>query len=263
MASTDLKLKSVLISLGFNGSEIKILETLFKLGPSTVNNISRQAQMDRAGTYRIVTKLEEEGFIQKIIGFPSKFKTVPMSDLFLNQIRKKKSEIAVLEQEAKQLIEVQSGIIQLEQQEFIVLIPKAEKAFDEIQREVASVRDSIKIVTTLKNYVTVAQLPWDNLWLPLLKKGVEITQILTEPVSTAKVDAGGYDQYPNYNLLRIRNMDIVLPKIDLVIHDDKKVWIKVAGDSYEKSSWIYSNNPHIVCLAIYCFNKVLQESEKF
>jgi Predicted transcriptional regulators len=262
----------VLTALGFNGSETKILEVLFRTGPSTVNDISKNAEIDRAETYRLVMKLQEKGYLQKVYDYPMRIKAVPMCDLLSLQIQKRKKEIAVLEEEAKRMITLESNCIRPLEREYIILLPQAEKAVEEIRREVKEVENSIHIVTSFSNYLTAQQMPWGKVWEPLLKRGVKITQIFNEPVQKEKIidcccqeiqctNKVGLSRYSNYSIRHITQIDDFQPKIEFVIHDNKKVWIKTSGDSYDKSKWIFSNNPRLIALTRYTFEEMLLNSK--
>jgi hypothetical protein len=246
------KKQEVLSALGFNRSETKVLETLFRVGPSTVNFVSKNAGIDRAETYRVVVRLQEKGYLQKVYDYPMKVKAVPMCDLFSLQIHKRKEEIVVLEKEAKRLIELEGSYIRPLESEYITLLPQAEKAFEEICREIKSVKRKILIASSVKNFVTMKQMPWGNIYKPLLDKGIEVIQVLTEPYPKGKFpDPYNYARYPNYSLRCTLGTDDILPQVDLVIHDNEKVWLKICGMEYDKSSWIFSNNPNMVALAKY------------
>lgn len=255
--------QEVLTALGFNGSETKVLDALFRNGPSTVNSISKNASLDRAETYRVVIRLQEKGYLQKIFDFPMKFKAVPMGDLFSTQIQKRKKDLALIEKEANRLIELDGNYIRPLEREYITLLPHAEMAFEEICREIKSVKMNILTVSSVKNFVTMKEMPWGNIYKPLLEKGIEITQVLNEPYPKGKLpDPYNYAQYPNYSIRCISHKDPVFPKVDIVIHDNEKAWLKTSGVDYDKSSWIFSNNPNMVALAKYYFDKALIGSIK-
>ena len=71
----------------------------------------------------------------------------------------------------------------------------------------------------------------------------------------------GLARYPNYNVRQVTRIDDCLPKVELIIHDDEKTWIKTSGENYARSTWIFSNNQRIVALAKYCYTKILKDSE--
>lgn len=263
MGSSNLEKQEILAALGFNGSETKVLNALFRNGPSTVNVISKNASLDRAETYRVVIRLQEKGYLQKILDFPMKFKTVPMGDLFSIQIQKRKKDLALIEKEANRLVELDGNFIRPLDREYITLLPHAEMAFEEICREIKSVKTSILTVSSIKNFITMKEMPWGNIYKPLLEKGIEITQVLTESYPKGRLpDPYNYAQYPNYNTRCISHADSIFPHIDLVIHDNEKTWIKTSGVDYDKSSWIFSNNSNMVALAKYYFDKAMIGSIK-
>ena len=66
MANQDDENQTVLIKLGFTNSQARIYLAFNKLGPATVKTVARTARLDRGEAYRVISALEEKGFLEKI-----------------------------------------------------------------------------------------------------------------------------------------------------------------------------------------------------
>jgi sugar-specific transcriptional regulator TrmB len=263
MIHEEEKKQEILNKLGFNNSEAKIYLALSKIGPSAVGRIAKTAEVDRGEAYRIIGRLEEKGFLQRIFTFPTKFKVVPIEDLLPNLIQNKRCEIANIEHEARQLLlsKDANNCNETKQAEYIVYIPQAGKSLEEIQREIKSIKKSTHVVRSKKTNQSISQMSGSNyLLLPkLLEKGVEMIHIMNEPFTEKDISKQQRElmRYPNFSLRYLPHAY----DCEFIIHDNEKVWVKTCNSIYDKSAWIFSNNPHIVALAEYCFDKMLRDSK--
>ncbi len=248
------EINQILTKLGFTSSQAKIYLALSKLDKSKVNAVAKNAQLDRAETYRVIAQLEEKGFLEKIITHPIEYKAIPIEQLLPILFQKKKDEIAQIEKQTTQLLQHSTDEkITLEQEEYIRFAPRAEMVFSEIKQDNDNAERSIDIITSIEMIKEIGHSTVKQTFLKALKKGVKKTIILEKPCGP---DAKELTKYHN-SILRF------LPSpsdVFLVILDDTKVWIKTSSFGYFESSWLISNNRHIVAFARSYFKKALQES---
>lgn len=249
----------ILTKIGFTTSQAKIYLTILKQGEPTASTVAKTAQTDRAETYRLIAQLEEKCFVERIIEHPFKFKAIPIEKLLPILIRNKKREIAQIEKKAIELIQNhlnEKNQVEREE-EYISFVPRAEMIMGEIHQSIHSAERSIDVLTPIKVQRELGCLErkyFEN----ALKNGVTITMILEKPCKENSIPtyAKELKQYPNFILRCIPSPSKVL----FVIEDDKKVWIKISNPNYCKSSWLFSNNQHIVALVRDYFDKILKDS---
>lgn len=61
----DTTIQKTLASLGLSPKEIKLYETCFKLGPSSINEVAKQSRLQRSTAYLIAQELIKKGFLQE------------------------------------------------------------------------------------------------------------------------------------------------------------------------------------------------------
>lgn len=61
----DKTLQKALLLLGLNAKEVKFYETCFRLGPSTINEIAKEAKIQRSTSYLIAQELLDKGFLEE------------------------------------------------------------------------------------------------------------------------------------------------------------------------------------------------------
>jgi sugar-specific transcriptional regulator TrmB len=81
-----------LCQLGLTSVEAKTFLILAKAGITKIQNIARMAEMDRANTYQVIKQLQEMGLVEKIVGTPNLYNTVPKEEAISLLVKRKKSE---------------------------------------------------------------------------------------------------------------------------------------------------------------------------
>lgn len=255
----------ILIRLGLTTSQARIYLALSQLGQSSITTIAKTAHVDRGETHRVITRLEEKGLVERIIVRPAQFRTISLKDLLSSLIRNRRNEIAQIEREATELISryPKDRDQTKQERELTVFFPKAGTAAEEIEKNISNVKRSINALTSIATQETVDQtIPsgQDDPWVKALERGIKLTLIMQKPWKENKVPrkVKRYIPYPNFRLWYIPSP----PVAEIIIHDEKEVWIKMAGDVFGKTSWILSNNQCIVALARDYFDRILQVSTK-
>jgi sugar-specific transcriptional regulator TrmB len=257
---SEIEVKAKLLNeLGFSFSEARIYLLLTKEGVSTANEVAKEANMDRAQTYRQIAKLQAKGFVKKILGYPCKFEAIPTNQLLPILLQKKKEEILAIENKTKQILESTTFKETKEREkEFILFIPRLEMITEEVYREIRIAETSIDTLTTAK-VMEEASFDASFAWEDALKKGVKMTFILEKPSKKNMIPRRIKEletRYPNFIIRYVSPA----PKVMVVIEDNKEVWVKTSSGIHSQSSWLFSNNPFIIALARDYFDRILRDT---
>jgi sugar-specific transcriptional regulator TrmB len=249
----------VLIELGFNTSQAKVYLALSKIGETKAKKVAKAAKMDRAETYRVIAQLCEMGFVKRKLTYPSKFVAVPIKELLPVLIKNKKEQIAEIERKAAQLIQRFSNEKKGAKlrDEYILFVPKVEMILEEIRKDVRSVKKSDDFLTSIEDQENIGYEKGMCL-AKALRKEVKIKMVIDKPSKGKSLPKHIMElaQHPNFILRYIPEPS----ECELVIQDNKKVWIKTTSKSYYQSPWLVSNNPQIVVLARAFFDKIFKDS---
>ena len=249
----------VLIELGINTTQARVYLALLKVGEAIASTIAKTARIDRAETYRVLTQLQEMGYVKKTLSYPSTFIAIPIKELVPVLIRKKKRQIAKLEEKAAQLIQRFSNENMKAQSkdEYILIIPKVEMILEEIRKDIRRVKKSDDFLTSIEDQDRIGY--EDGMYLAkALKKEVKIRMVIDKPSKGKSIPKHVKElaEHPNFILRYI-------PKkicCELVIQDNEKVWIKTTTKSYYQSPWLISNKPQIIALARAYFDKIFDDA---
>ncbi|MCW4018851.1 MAG: hypothetical protein NWF00_09285 [Candidatus Bathyarchaeota archaeon] len=248
---------NLLTRLGFTNSQAKIYLSLIHLGQSTAHDIVKVAQTDRAETYRVISQLEKQGCVQRIIANPSEFKAIPVSELLSVLLLRKKAEVCELEKEAKRLRKKRIENVRLAQEEYMLLAPKTEMVLDSI-KQTPNPERTINMISTLGGCRKSAIVLRDIL-LAFIKKGTKVTLIVDKPVEAGLVPKPVKDleSHPNFALM-YATRPVMVP---VVIMGNTEVWINTSERfNFLEGAHLISNNPRLISLAQGYFNHMLSVS---
>jgi hypothetical protein len=262
MASENEENQAVLNKLGFTIAQSKIYLAFSKLGSSTAKEAAKTAQLDRGEAYRLISALEEKGFLQRILVSPLKFKAIPIEDLLPILIQNKKDEISLIEKETNQLIQRNATKKdRLEREEgYFRLVPQAGKALEEIRRDHQSLKRNFDSFCPLKVLQTGGEAPG---WEKALKKGVKVVEVINEQCKEKDIPnwIKQLARYPNFSLRHIPSACSSAFPTECVIVDNRKVWIRINNDeNFRRSSYLVTNNAQIIALARSYFDRIFQDS---
>ncbi|MCW4018849.1 MAG: helix-turn-helix domain-containing protein [Candidatus Bathyarchaeota archaeon] len=250
----DLKL---LTRLGFTSSQAKVYLGLVYLGQSCVHNLLKVAQIDRGETYRVISRLEKQGFVHRIIVNPTEFKAVPVSDLLSVLLLRRKTEVCELEQDIKRFQKKKIENVGTSKEEYMLLASKPEMILDSI-RHASSPERPVDVVSRLCGSRKSTRVLEDILW-NFIESGAKVRFIVDAPVEDIFVTKllKELESHPNFTLMYTTNSAIV----PVVIIGDTEVWINTSERFiFLEGTHLLSNNPRLVRLAQGYFNHLLSTS---
>ncbi len=92
-------------ALGFSKREVQIYIFLAKAGVQTTSFVAKRLKMERVQAYRTFKKLQEKGFIEATLERPTRFTVIPFEKLFEGFLETRKSELASLHDQKKDLLD--------------------------------------------------------------------------------------------------------------------------------------------------------------
>jgi sugar-specific transcriptional regulator TrmB len=132
----------LLTDLGFCASEAKVYFALSRMDKARIIDVAKIAQLDRAETYRIASKLERKGYLIRMIAHPVEYRSIPMTYLLRSLLKKKKGELIQFEKKATKILQhsLLEDRIQLKKEEYISLIPILEPVFPDVKKDISNVK---------------------------------------------------------------------------------------------------------------------------
>ena len=98
-----------LTRLGLTVLQAEVYLTLTNLEKATVRAISTTAKVDRANVYRVISKLQELGLVEKMITNPTVFKAVSIHDGMRMLLERQAKEHKEIEAKTKELLKRRAG----------------------------------------------------------------------------------------------------------------------------------------------------------
>ena len=138
----------------------------------------------------------------------------------------------------------------------MLFVPKLEMIIEEIHKDIRVAQESINVLASVK--VRQELSPEGKYFEKALKKGVKMTMILEKPCKGKRIPTNTQEltRYSNFVIRYVPKT----PKVEFVIEDNKKVWIKTSNDMWHKSSCMIINNEIIIALVRDYSDKILENA---
>jgi sugar-specific transcriptional regulator TrmB len=94
----------IITRLGLTVLQAEVYLTLTNLEKATVKTISTTVKVDRANVYRVISKLQELGLVEKMITNPTVFKAIPIHDGLRMLLERQAKEHKEIETKTKELL---------------------------------------------------------------------------------------------------------------------------------------------------------------
>ncbi|MCH8049270.1 hypothetical protein IH979_00990 [Patescibacteria group bacterium] len=108
------KMKNVLIDLGLTETESRVYLAMLQLGPSSVQNIAKKADVSRTAAYEIIGSLQDKGLASTFEKGKKKMFSAEdpekLHGYFKGRVESMKSEIAALKEMVPELRMMQAGL---------------------------------------------------------------------------------------------------------------------------------------------------------
>ena len=234
----------VLTSLGLTVLEAKVYLALAKKGETPAKTIAKASKVSQPDVYRVLSKLENHGLIERIIALPNRFKATPIDEAIAILLQRREAESAVLEKQATELVESLKGknltTSPQEERAQFTLVPGVH--VHRIRNAVESAQTGVLCFTTLDMFRKV-RFVTEDVWKRGVKRQVNYQFIIGKPYDepvTLELDPSLKDS----EFFNIRFMVASMPCVILI--DKKEVFVRTELNLEAPVLW--SNNQYIVAM---------------
>ena len=239
-----------LIRLGLSSCQSRVYLALVQLETATIKDASDVSGVARTDIYRIVSKLQELGLVEKIITAPVKFRAIPIYEGVSILMERKTNELSQLQIDTrdflKDLKQNKPKTMHPAKADY-VLIPEKEPLLHRLSKECQTTKRSIDIVCGYKAFQP-RLFVFAEVLEKAMKRGVKIRWIVEKPedLNSWSEIVQVFKKNPSFNLRTIPEA----PVVRLGIYDKNEMFIA----SYPKtgtleSPVLWSNNPSLVAMA--------------
>jgi sugar-specific transcriptional regulator TrmB len=256
----------VLINLGCSSSQARVYLTLTKIGPATIQLISKAAGIHRENLYKIVQSMIIKGLIEKEIGVPTKYRAVPPEDVLNLLVTHKQTQIAQLEKQAYRFIETLNKIkadetaIKSINSEFMTIsgrnsiIKRSHNSFENTKK-------CISIVTNQKRFSrSIVEFSED--YERALTRGVKIRLAIEKhlPEKTSLKIIEKLSRNPNFQVRYVLKPNQAI----VVLFDEKEAQISLSATaSLSGAESLWSNNSCLIAIVKAYFEQTWENSCMF
>jgi sugar-specific transcriptional regulator TrmB len=260
------QITKILSDFGLTATQARAYAALCQLGASNVKAISKESEIARQDIYRILTELEEMGFVEKALAVPLVYEAVPLDDVIraLMEARAKKNQdIKKRTEKLLKRYNLESRIVtyrdsERSNQEFII-VPSKVAIIRRLKKALDDSRISICTATTTTRFSS-AIVEFAESYEAALRRGVEIKICSRNHVAGKDalriirrlLDMPGFE---------VKYFDAPLPAV-VNIFDNKEACITMtAAANLSDASALWSSNPCFVALAQSFFENKWNEAQ--
>jgi sugar-specific transcriptional regulator TrmB len=251
-----------LAKMGICNSEAKIYLTIIRLGRAKAIDIAKKSQSDRASTYRLITKLQEGGLVQKWPGMPAEFTAIPLENLISLLLQRRMKEFSDLREEAKEILKKNTKIgAEVSHNDYLYFSTISETVVHTVIPLLDSCESSIKILTSYIRCRQSSEVMKKSLQ-KAMKRGVSIQYLMEKPCETRMLPKPLKSLSTN-SKFEIRYLPCSYKGVQTSVLDEKQASIVLSeNQDYFKSSILCTSNPQLVKLANYYFESLWRDSKQ-
>ena len=250
MASQDEGVQT-LTRLGLTLCQAKVYLALVRSGKSTARTISNVSKVPREHVYRVTSKLQELGLVEKAIAVPAMYIAIPMKRAFSILMERRIKETCDLQAKTREVIKnfgsTNAETIFREEEHQFILIPSKGRIIQRRKMQHANVQTSVDGIFPLKECANALH-QFADIIKETLKRGVKIRVITEKPEDKNSFPENIQDfmKNPNFKLRCI----LKHPSVLLTVYDKKEVIITTSATAgLIESNSLWSNNPSLLILA--------------
>jgi len=232
----------ILTGLGLNVLEAKVYLALVKIDEASAKTISKASNISQPDVYRVLSKLENKGLVERIIALPNRFKATPINEGVAVLLQRRDTQSALLHKQETELVQHFKGKVMTtetrEEAGQFILVPGAH--IHRIKNAVENAQSLVLCFTTLDMFRKVRFIT-EDVWKRGVKRHVNYQFIIGKPHEeqvTLELD-------PLLRDNKFFSLKFVVASMPCVILVDKKeVFLRTEINLEAPVLW--SNNPCIV-----------------
>ena len=245
-------------SLGLTFLEAKVYLALVKLGKASAKTISTSSRVAQPDVYRVVSKLENHGLVEREVGTPNQFSATPIDEGLAILLQRRDNQSAMLHKmTAEMLQKLKDKTARTESQKEaskFVLVPGAH--VHKIRNAVDNAQTDVLCFTSLDMFRKV-RFVTEDVWKKGVKSGIKFQFIIGKP-HEEKVDLKLDPVLRNNECFEIKWTSTSMPCVILI--DGREVFLRTEMNLEAPVLW--SNNSCFVALIKEHFKtewKILEE----
>ncbi len=166
----------LLTKIGLTPLQAEVYLALAKLNKATIKTLSSTSKIDRANVYRVLIRLHEMNLVEKLLGNPTVFKALPVSEGLTMLMDRKEKENTEIKEQAEELLKKYKQINQelhIDDKCEIILVPSGKLMARKVEEMVEAnlhTHDLIIYWSDFESQVGDVVVRWKK----LLQKGVQL-----------------------------------------------------------------------------------------
>jgi sugar-specific transcriptional regulator TrmB len=176
------KIHKRLTEFSINKEEAQILVFLTAMGPCPARTISRRFDYNRMKTYRTLKSMEEKGLVQRIMGRPTKFVSVPLDDILNNRIKETKQKLDDMRVYEEFILEeigkIASSELNVTEEPRFRFYQGRQQVYEFLSQMWSNVEEELSIVTTSSDLLRLSLWGLEDKLIELSREGKRI-RVLT------------------------------------------------------------------------------------
>lgn len=240
-----------LTRLGLTLCQAKVYLALVRSGKSTARTISNVSKVPREHVYRVTSKLQELGLVEKAIAVPAMYIAIPMKRAFSILMERRQKVTCELQAKTKELIKnfgrTNAETTLREKGHQFILIPNKGRVAQRRIMQHAKAQTSVDGIFPFKEFANALH-NFTDIIKETLKRGVKIRVITEKPEDKNSFPEiiQAFEKNPYFQIRYIPKH----PSVLLTVYDKKEAILATsatAGLLGAPSLW--SNNPSLLTLA--------------
>ncbi len=252
--------------LGLSIVQAKVYLTLLKSETMTIKNLANSSHVARTDLYRVIHELEKKGLVEKIIGNPTQFRPVSLTETLPALLERKNIECHDLQTRASTMLKTYKKINiknkpALEESNF-TWSPKNRELFHRHVKEMlASTHKSIDIAITSKRFHFIAPIFGEDI-KRAVERGVKF-RILREYTENENPMPKALETLQGHLLFETRYIQKEVPT-PIWLADNSRLFVVTSAISSPSSlvSTLWTDNTQIVAVFQNFFEILWSTAEK-
>ena len=257
------KMLETLTRLGLTINESRTYLALLQQGTATARQLCKISNIARPDIYRIISILQKEGLIEKMVTRPASFQAIPARQVLPVLLNRKNLEQNDLKKKTKELLsDLKKNLPEkkLDPVSEVVIVPGKEVILQKLRDGLLKAQNSVHVVTTPSRF-SLAILEFAPTYYEVLKRGVKIkiTTTLHEADEKALKIIQKLSKNPNFEVKYFSDSSPVI----LSIFDDNEIFVTMSATAQNfVAPALWSNNPSLIKLAENYFETKWQNAAK-
>ena len=220
-------------SFGFTEEEAQYYVFISLMGPTPIRTLVRRFDTHRVRVYRTLKKLEDGGFIERILGRPVKYVAVPIDKSLQNSIDDVKKKLSTLETTRNEILteweKISKGVEPPTEEPRFRIHQGRQQIYDQLIQMCERAENEISLVTTENDLHRLALFGFDDILKPLVNGGIQVN-IMTEVKSIEFEEINEYYQFTS-----TRHVPLPSP-VRFIVVDDSEALLTVSMDDEMRMS---------------------------